>query len=48
MMGFFGPGVLFGFAFVIVVLVAVLAPRCAPGDHSGTTIGGVMLLQGCR
>ena len=41
-------------AFCIVALIAAVvaatvyyAPRCAPGDHSGPTIGGVMKLYGC-
>jgi hypothetical protein len=23
-------------------------PYCAPGDHSGARIGGVIMIEGCR
>lgn len=46
MKGFLVPGF---FAIVLIVIaIAVHAPRCAKNDHSGTRIAGAFLVGGCR
>ena len=32
----------------VIVLSMVWAPHCAPWDHSGARIGGVIMIVGCR
>lgn len=37
------------FAALAIVASAILAaPRCEPGDHSATRIGGAVAIAGCQ